>query len=52
MTVYKIKEVAEILKLSVSSVIKLINDGKIKKLKTDGSVRISEISLNEYLKGE
>lgn len=51
MKVYTIEQVAEILQLSVSSVRKLINDGKIKKLNTDGIIRVSESQLNEYLEG-
>lgn len=52
MRVYTIEEIAEILKMGVSSVRKIINDGRIKKLDTDGLIRVSQAALDAYLRGE
>lgn len=46
------KEVMKILNLSEPTVRKLIVDGRIRKLETNGAVRITKDDLDKYLKGE
>lgn len=49
--IYTVRELMLILRLSEPTVRKLIKDGKIKALKTEGAVRVTETQLNKYLKG-
>lgn len=52
MKVYTVEEVAKILRMGISSVRKLISDGRIKKLDTDGLIRVSQAALDAYLEGK
>ena len=52
MKVYTMKELQEVLKMSEPTVRKLIKEGKLKKLDTDGAIRVSEDALKAYLRGE
>jgi|15BtaG_2_1085339.scaffolds.fasta_scaffold168298_2 excisionase family DNA binding protein len=46
---YKIPEIAQKLSLSKSKVYGLIADGKIKTLKIDKSIRVSEEALTKFI---
>lgn len=50
MTVYTAEEVAEILKIKVSSVGKLTRDGKLKKIANVGNIRITKEELDNFIK--
>lgn len=52
MKIYTLDGIAEILKLSTQTVRKLIENGKLKMLDTDGAIRITEKQLNDYLEGK
>lgn len=50
--VYTMKELKEILGLTEPSIRKLVKSGKLKKVETNGAFRVTEDSLNKFLKGE
>tara|TARA_R110000868_G_C10972548_1_gene770449 strand:- start:31812 stop:32030 length:219 start_codon:yes stop_codon:yes gene_type:complete len=50
--IYTVRELMLILRLSEPTVLKLIKDKKIRKLNTDGAIRVTENALNTYLKGK
>jgi excisionase family DNA binding protein len=51
--IYNAYEVAEILQVSYRTVLRLIKEGKLKKLDgIPGKTKVSQHQLNEYLKGK
>lgn len=51
-TIYKVQEVAQILRIGYGLALRLINEGKIKSLNTNGSIRVTQSALDEFLRGE
>jgi len=52
MKIYTAQEVADILKLKVSVILKYVREGKIKKIKDVGYVRVTHEELENFIKGE
>ena len=52
MKLYTMDEVCAILRMSQPTVRNLIKSGKLKKLNTDGAIRISSDQLEKFLKGD
>lgn len=52
MKIYTREEVAEILRVSVYAVRDYIKSGKLKTVSNMGNIRITEESLNAFLRGE
>jgi len=50
--VYNIEELQLILDVGYRSVLKLIVDGRLKKLQGLGKIKVSEKALNDYLEGK
>ena len=51
--IYNAHEIADILGISYRSVLRLIKEGKLKKLDgITGKTKVSQHQLNEYLKGK
>ena len=44
-----LEEVAEILRVSVQTVRRLINDGELKAIKVRGQLRVKQTDLDDYL---
>jgi excisionase family DNA binding protein len=51
MTLYTVKEVAKMLKISTRTVHRKINEGKLKAQNLDGTIRITQENLNNYILG-
>lgn len=49
---YTVKEVAQILKLSVRTIYTLIEDGKIETVRIGNSVRVREEQVKKFTEGE
>ncbi len=52
MNIYTVKEVAEMLKLSEETIRRYLRSGKLKGITLGSSWRITQESLDQFLKGE
>ena len=48
--VYTVREVAEMLKVSVKTVYNLVHDGELASIRVRGQIRITSYALDEYLR--
>ena len=52
MKVYKVKEAAEILKVSYQKILEMIKNGEIKSFKIGADYRVTEENLKAFMAGE